>query len=272
MMTTIRGGVLASSEHDPTGRLLADTFINAVEHRRKCASTNDVAAELLRKAKVAVPFLVCTDRQTGGRGRGANRWWSAEGALTFSVVVDDNTFGIRVGRDSRIAIAAGLAVAQTLRSSADDAHVSVKWPNDVWLEGRKVCGILVEVTGHRSDAAVIGIGLNINNSLATAPEEIRNSATSLADATGRQHDCDEILISLLQNLDDQLRRLSSPDDDLAARWEEQCALTGRFVRVQDGEREHAGKCHGIDVAGALLLQKGTALHRIVAGSVVEIGD
>lgn len=253
-------------------RILSETFIQTADHRRKCASTNDVAIERILSGDLALPFLVSAGKQTGGRGRGNNRWWSSEGALTFSVAVDDATCGFRVGLDSRIAIATGLAIAETLSQAVGADGVALKWPNDVWIEQKKTCGILVEVTGIRRDAAVIGIGLNVNNSVAEAPEDIRSSATSLRDATGKEHDREAILVALLQHLEQQLRLLASPGDDLPERWNAYCGLSGRVVTIHDGEREITGLCHGIDVAGTLLLQNETTLHRVVAGSVVSVGD
>jgi BirA family biotin operon repressor/biotin-[acetyl-CoA-carboxylase] ligase len=252
--------------------ILAETFVRTVEHYPELGSTNDVAGQRVQTSNVNLPLLVWTDKQTAGRGRGKNRWWSEEGSLTFSVVTDELTSGTSPGQDSRIALAAGLAVAKTLAALAPGHSVQLKWPNDVWINGEKICGILVEIPAVRSDAAIIGIGLNVNNSALSLPDDVRGKATSLSDVMAKTFQRTEVLIAILQNLDEQLQLLQEQGDQLQDRWNAHCALSGRFVRIQCVGREIAGKCRGIDSTGALLLSEGDSIQKVISGVVVEIRE
>ena len=150
--------------------LQAETFLRGVEHYAKIASTNDRALELCADIELLVPFLVIADHQTSGRGRGANRWWSSDGAILFSVIVDAAEYGLPESRWPQISLTVGAAVCQTLRALlGSETAVGLKWPNDVWLNGRKAAGILVEVPAVRRGRLVIGVGLNVNNSFESAP-------------------------------------------------------------------------------------------------------
>jgi BirA family transcriptional regulator, biotin operon repressor / biotin---[acetyl-CoA-carboxylase] ligase len=252
--------------------ILAETFVRTVEHHPELGSTNDRANERILPGNVTLPLLVWTDKQTAGRGRGKNRWWSEEGSLTFSVVTDELTSGTSPGQDSRIALAAGLAVAKTLAALAPGQSVQLKWPNDVWINGEKVCGILVEIPAFRSDAAIIGIGLNVNNSALSLPDDVRGKATSLSDVMAKTFHKTEVLTAVLLNLGEQLQLLQDQGDQLQNRWNPHCALRGRFVRIQCVGREFAGECRGIDSTGALLLREGDSIQKVISGVVVEIGE
>src|SRR5438034_451345 len=98
-----------------------------------------------------------------GRGRGTNRWWSADGALTFSLVLEAPQERLPMSRWPQVALVAGVAVCEALERMAPRAEMRVKWPNDVYLAGRKICGILSESVPARRDRIVVGIGVNVNN-------------------------------------------------------------------------------------------------------------
>jgi BirA family biotin operon repressor/biotin-[acetyl-CoA-carboxylase] ligase len=205
------------------------------------------------------PVLVLAGEQTAGRGRGANRWWSAVGALTFSLIFElpDELSPMRRGE---LALVAGLAVRRTV-SERCGGIVTVKWPNDVYVGERKIAGILIETAAARPPRFVLGIGLNVNNSLAVAPEEVRSRATALIDLNaGRPLDRTETLRAMLDALQNELSlwlttAMPPGDDDwLARRWRPHCFLAGRTVRVESGGRATAGRCLGISNAGELLVQ------------------
>ncbi|GAB4145774.1 MAG: hypothetical protein Tsb009_18100 [Planctomycetaceae bacterium] len=246
-------------------RILDETWIRSAEFHPTIDSTNTRAIQ--RLADADLPLLIWADAQSAGRGRGNHRWWSAEGSLTFSVVIDEISTGHCVGRDPRTALIAGLAVAETLKAIASDQTVQLKWPNDVWLNGRKICGILVEVPPVHQDAAVIGVGLNVNNSLASLPKDIRQAATSLIDSTSRMFDREELLITFLGQLKSHILLLKGRDDSFANAWNSFCGLTGRTICVENGDRIQRGQCLGIDGSGALILQQGTGISQIISGTI-----
>jgi BirA family biotin operon repressor/biotin-[acetyl-CoA-carboxylase] ligase len=256
-------------------RLLSETFVRSVEHHAEIGSTNDRALALAAKTMTddATPALVVADRQTAGRGRGRNTWWAADGALTFSLVLDAHAHRLPPGRWPTIALTVGLAVCETLCEPLAPRRPRLKWPNDVLLDGRKLCGILIEVPSSAAGRVVIGVGLNVNNPLTDAPPEVRQRATSLIDETGRTHDRTDLLIGILRRLDHDLALLSvGAQAALQHRWSEWCDLTGRTVAVYQGEQVVEGVCEGIDADGALRLRTPFGPERLYSGVVAAIGE
>jgi BirA family biotin operon repressor/biotin-[acetyl-CoA-carboxylase] ligase len=276
---------------DDLRRLRTETCLREAEPHQEIGSTNDRALSLCGEATLPVPYLILTERQTAGRGRGANRWWSSDGALMFSVIIDANDYALPESRWPLISLTVGVAVCETLNgltystlastlASADKSvnpehtriqhSVGLKWPNDVWLNNRKVCGILVEVPAARCGRLVIGVGLNVNNSFASAPAELSLIATSLSDETGTTFDRTSVLTAFLQQLDLDLKRLPETDATLVKRWQTLCVLRGRTVSIEAGQRSVTGVCLGIAEDGALLLQSPEGAQRFYGGVIRKI--
>lgn len=248
-----------------------DTFLQGVEHHVEIASTNDRALKLCADPELLVPFLVIAEHQTQGRGRGANRWWSSDGALLFSVIMDAAEYGLPEARWPQISLTVGAAVCQTLQSLlGPEISVGLKWPNDVWLNGRKAAGILVEIPAARRGRLVIGVGLNVNNSFEAAPPELLKLATSMRDETGIESDRHEVLVRLLRQFDEDLRCLAASDLSLTERWRSLCVLRDRTVSLDNGQQQITGRCLGIAEDGALRLQTPTGEQRLYGGTVCQI--
>jgi BirA family biotin operon repressor/biotin-[acetyl-CoA-carboxylase] ligase len=203
-------------------------------HHRTTDSTNARAREL---AAAGAPHgtVVTADEQTAGRGRQGRSWVAAPGdALLVSVVVREVT--------PILPLAAAVATAETAELLAPGAEVAIKWPNDVWLERRKLAGILVE--GRPQEAwAVLGIGINV--ATREFPAELREIATSLALA-GSEAVPGDVLRVLVERLD---RALASGADEVLGAWRERDALRGRRIRWEGG----SGTAAGVDDTGALLV-------------------
>ncbi len=208
-------------------------------HHRACGSTNDIAKQL---AEGGAPHgtVVTAREQTAGRGRQGRSWVASPGsALLCSVIVRP------VMPQHRLApLAAGLAVSETCETLAG-VSCQIKWPNDVWVEGRKVAGILVEA---RPDASpdsswlVVGIGLNSSVDLATMPEELQHVATTLGLPAGT-----DVLSPLLVRLE---RWLNTKADSVIAAWRARDALLGRQIAWANG----SGEAAGIDENGNLIVR------------------
>jgi BirA family biotin operon repressor/biotin-[acetyl-CoA-carboxylase] ligase len=223
-------------------------------HHRVTDSTNQRAKEL---ADAGAPhgLVVTADEQTAGRGRQGRSWVAPAGsAVLMSAVVRD------LDSMAMLPLAAALAVADAAEACAP-VRCAIKWPNDVWIDRRKLSGILVE--GRPAAGwAVVGIGLNVLTPREAFPEELRDSATSLAVAAG-----DAAPLSVPATLDALLaaldRWLEAEPDAILAAWRERDALLGERIRWGDGE----GVAAGIDEDGSLLVDTDAGRVALGAGEV-----
>jgi BirA family biotin operon repressor/biotin-[acetyl-CoA-carboxylase] ligase len=225
------------------------------------ASSNALAA-----ARPAERRVVVVDHQTAGRGRLDRSWVTPSGtALTFSAVVDPELPG---DRWPLLPLAAGVAVAAGVRRAGVEAVL--KWPNDVLVGERKLCGILVERVERpdRGPLAVIGIGINTDLRESELPVP---TATSLA-LLGAPTDRTVLLGWVLAELDDVLKSLPGDPDAFLAGYRAQCGTLGRQVDVQlpDGTRL-LGTASAVDEVGRLVVQPATGPPVPVgAGDVVHV--
>jgi BirA family biotin operon repressor/biotin-[acetyl-CoA-carboxylase] ligase len=251
-------------------RLRRETSLRHIEYHPTLESTSTLAAELLEPLLNCAPALVLTDRQTAGRGRKGNAWWSAPGALAFTLVLRGDELPLPAARRPLLAICAGLAVRNALAAFAPAAELSVKWPNDVLSDSRKICGILVEQQGpHVRPGVLLGIGINVNNSMMDAPPEIAARAVSLSDLRGCASDLTEVLIRVLQELDATVAELSRRPAGLLSEVNRHSLLNGRHVTVRSGDADLCGLCHGVDEDGCLVLQHSSGITRCTTGVVEQ---
>ncbi len=251
-------------------KITGDSFIEFVEYHPVLESTNALAIELRDDLIRRAPALVLTDEQTAGKGRGANIWWSAGGALTFSVVLDAERDGPSPEKRSLVALASGLAVCELVSELITDRQVHTKWPNDVLVADHKISGILTEQ--HATDLGnvlIIGIGINVNNSLATAPHDVQQRGSSVFDMTGVSHDLTSVLCRLLRQLESSLALLRQDSIALVHKFADHHRLTGSQVTVDTPQGILAGTCVGIAGNGALRLQNADTTREIIAGSVLS---
>jgi BirA family transcriptional regulator, biotin operon repressor / biotin---[acetyl-CoA-carboxylase] ligase len=254
-------------------RLRASPHFAALEHHEQIGSTSDRGLEIARQDELTLPLLILADQQTGGRGRGSNSWWTAAGSLTFSMLIDPQQLGIASQKWPVLSLSTGLAVCEALEQIAPGGDFGVKWPNDVYCAGRKLCGILMESPSVARGRIVVGIGMNVNNSLSAAPAEIQAAAISLVDYLQRPLDMTAVLLSLLASLDFRWPELGHSGFPLQAdEFRRRCILDGRTVQVSSGSRLITGRCLGIDDGGALLLQTENGREEITSGSVVSFGN
>lgn len=230
--------------------ILTQTFLATAEHYLVLGSTNDWAKMRVGRG-AELPLLIVADRQTAGRGRGLNRWWTGPGGLALSVALAAEQLPGDLRHASLIALAAGLAVVDAVAPLLPDAPLGIHWPNDVMVGSRKLAGVLVEASGRRG--TIVGIGLNINNTATDAPAEIRQRVATVKDATGREHDPTVVLVELLGYLQQRMEQLTDAPEQLAADANQRCLQCGRKLRVDSGGRTVEGTCAGIESDGALRL-------------------
>jgi BirA family biotin operon repressor/biotin-[acetyl-CoA-carboxylase] ligase len=222
-------------------------------HHRLTDSTNARAREL---ALDGAPdgTVVTASEQSAGRGRQGRTWSAAPGkALLMSAIVRD------LGRrDALLPLAVPVAVAEACDRFAATNCV-IKWPNDIWIEGRKLSGILLE--GRPQEGwAVIGIGLNVGMPREEFPEELRETATSLAIESGADPGVEPVLEAVLEALD---RRLADRPEAIVEAWRERDVLRGSRIRWNGGQ----GTAKGIDKDGSLLVETDSGRVALDAGEV-----
>lgn len=238
-----------------------------VEAYRSVTSTNDVLRE--RAAGGAPPFSVAiADEQVAGRGRSGRRWSSPPGAGLWMSVLLRTPGG---GGAPLLTLAVGVAVAEALEGVVGRGAPALEWPNDILLEGRKVCGILCEGIAGAAAAGggagvVAGIGVNLRQRPEDFPPELRERATSVETVVGGPVDRGALAGAILRGL---RRRVDPPprrvEGELARALERLDTLRGRRVHV---EGVGSGVAEGIGADGALRVRiAGEGTRRVVAGTV-----
>ncbi len=208
-------------------------------------STNPRARTLLREG-AAHGTVVVADEQTQGRGRLGRRWTAPpRSGLAVSVCLRPPAgFPLPL-----VTVAAALAVGDTVRAVVDVSRCTLKWPNDVLVDGRKVCGILVELDGTPGAwTVVVGIGLNVN---AAPPLPM---AISLASAVGFPMPREPLLIDLFAALEGYLDHAAAQPETVMGLWRDRLATLGRRVRVATPGGVLEGLAIDVDSDGALLLR------------------
>jgi len=213
-------------------------------------STNTRALDACMDGAVFV-----AEHQTAGRGRHGKLWHSASGlGLWFSVCLAGPLPGIN--------FAAALAIRDAV---ADEVALAVKWPNDLYADRRKVCGILLE---QRHDWIALGIGINVNHQTEDFPVSLRHRAGSLALVSGKRWNRRELLARSLENLDQMVWRLRRGEcEGIRKDWIHACDIIGKRIR-RGGV---SGCVAAVDNDGALIIQARSGLQRITSGDVSVVG-
>ncbi len=249
-------------------RLAACNAIARVEYHLALGSTQDRACELARLADPGpLPLLVVAEEQTAGRGRGSNRWWTSHGGLSFSLLFDPADWQLAGEPRPERSLAVGVAIVDAVQPLVAGQGVGLHWPNDVFVSGRKLAGVLIEVLpGGRH---VVGIGLNVNNDLAAAPDNVRARATSLAELAGRSIDRTALLIELVTNLKASIRESAARPEAFGRRFGELCHQVGSQLTVEVGAKRTTGRCAGIAPDGALLLETAAGWQKFYSGVLIH---
>jgi BirA family transcriptional regulator, biotin operon repressor / biotin---[acetyl-CoA-carboxylase] ligase len=221
----------------------------------EAGSTNALAS-----AEPDADHVVVADHQQAGRGRLDRAWVTPPGAaLTFSAVCDP---GVDTEWWPVVPLVAGYAVARAIGDVA-----ALKWPNDVLVGDRKVCGILVERVNTRPPLAVVGIGVNVDQ---TDDELPVPTATSLALA-GHPVDRTELFGGVLRHLRESLDSFAASPAAFVDRYRARSATLGEQVRVDlPGDRSVTGRVSDIDAHGGLVLDTDDGTVTLSAGDVVHL--
>lgn len=253
--------------------LLTGTFTNVMKDTlflETVDSTNRVARELAGEDKPH-GFAVLADSQTAGRGRLGKAWQSPSGkGLYCTILVRPE---LAVEDYSKITLTAGLAVSQVLEEICQ-LPTQLKWPNDIYISGRKCGGILVETSSlqgvDKQNFVLVGIGVNINGESGVFPSELQKNATSVFIETGREYDIWTIFAGIRVRLLQLLLQLAS--EGFAAilnQWRERDMLQGRWMKwVTPAGDVVYGESLGVDSSGILMVRDHTGMrYEVLSGDV-----
>jgi len=242
-------------------------FSQHIHHYYKIGSTNTAAMDA---ASAGAPegSVFLAEQQTAGRGRGANRWHSAQSTGIYASAVLRPPLP---PADALIlTLAAGLAVHGAVQEVNPGVSIDLKWPNDVLIDGKKFCGILTEMNAEatRVRHIVVGIGVNVNQ--ASFPSELQPIATSLRLATGTEWSRVELCAALLKSLDREYRDIvENPGarEVILQRFQERSSSArGRQVRVEENGG-FEGVTEGLDPRGFLQVRTANGMRTILSGTV-----
>lgn len=247
----------ASITHDLETHLVGQRVI----YYPSLTSTMEVAKREAQQGVVAGTVIVA-DEQTAGRGRLKRAWLSPRGNVALSIILSPSLAYL-----PSLIMLASLAVVHSIEV-VTGLKSQIKWPNDILINGRKVCGILIEndVQGNTVNYSIIGIGINVNLRLADFPE-ILSIATSLSDELGGDVSRLSVIRCLLVEIE-RLYLALSAGGSIYEEWRDSLVTLGRRVRVKTGETIYEGVAESVARDGSLLLRGlDGSLTKIVAGDV-----
>jgi len=234
---------------------------------QETTSTNDVIEKLARDG-VKEGVVVLAESQTRGRGRLGRKWMSpAKRGLWFSVLLRPD---LRPQDTTRLTVGSATALRRAIESHTG-LKPEIKWPNDILIHGRKVAGILTELSAELDHVkyVILGIGVDVNLSQGDFPAELRKLATSLKVELGKPVSRPELAVAILRELDRDYGRIASGQfAAVADEWEAHGTTIGHEVIIRTGDRRIRGRAESLGEDGALLLRTEHGhLERIIGGDV-----
>lgn len=238
-----------------------------VYYRKETGSTNEDAMEMAEEGK-AHGSLVVAEYQQAGRGRLGRDWESPSGkCIAMSLLLRPQ---VKPDKASMITLVMALAVAEVFNKLSDDIEVKIKWPNDIIVNKKKVCGILTQMASKPDiiEHVVVGVGINVN--VSEFPEEIASTASSLLLETGNRHGRADIIVAILDYFEYFYEIFESTEDMsvLVSMYDGYLVNKDKEVRVLDPKGEYTGVAQGINDFGELIVQRDDgSFTRVSSGEV-----
>ena len=237
-------------------------------YRKSADSTQNIALSLAAKEN-SVGAVVIAEQQSGGRGRMKRKWVSPKGGIWLSVVLKPS---IPTAASTMLPFAAAVAVADALSTTGLDPEL--KWPNDVMVGGKKVAGILLDLSAEAETVnyAVIGIGINANVDTAKIKidREGRPPITSIKEELGRDVNRLHLTVTLLEKLEHYCQILERDPLSIIAEWRTRSGMIGKNVTVVQQGKEIRGVAADINDDGSLLVRTRQGDVNVVSGDVTVI--
>ena len=231
------------------------------------SSTNTVAMEMASKG-APEGVVVIAETQSGGKGRLGRKWISPKGNLYFSVILRPD---MPLHKAPLSTLMGAVAVASAIRNVCQ-VQAAIKWPNDILIAGKKVSGLLTEMSAEqdRIRHIVLGIGVDVNMDLEILPSDIRALTTSLAQEAGRKINRTALLQEILRELDHGYQMLVHDPAQVLREWETLNMTLGSRIAVSGASEVLEGLAQGIDVEGRLIVKLDDGTVRTVAAGDVTI--
>jgi BirA family transcriptional regulator, biotin operon repressor / biotin---[acetyl-CoA-carboxylase] ligase len=237
--------------------------------REEVDSTNTLARTLADEGATH-GTAVCAKRQTAGRGRRGRTWLTLPGDHVYLSIILRPQWPVE--RVPALTLIAAVAVAEALEQLGVPSRI--KWPNDVQSRGRKIAGILSELSSDSVGAVqyvVLGVGVNVDTPPDEFPPELRDIATSVVAEATRNTDSQALIASICERLQIWLERCESSLFPVLEAWRARSSTLGQRVRASIEGRELEGTAEAIDETGALLIRSSAgALHRVISGEVITL--
>lgn len=232
----------------------------------KLPSTNRYALDIAEQG-TQTETVVWASEQTAGRGQYDRQFSSPPGGLYFSLILQPD---LPLHTLSLVTLAAGVGCCCCLENLCAVAPL-LKWPNDLYIHGKKVGGILVEALPFKKDllaTVIIGVGLNINSIPEDFPEELSTTVTSIADCTQKTHELEPTLKAIVSEILMQIHLLEKNQDKLLAQWHKRDYLKGQSLTWDNGQTTISGIGQGILSDGRYAMIDGYGnIHEILAGTL-----
>ncbi len=235
-------------------------------YRQEVTSTQEIAREAAAQ-QAGEGLLVVSEVQKGGRGRVGRVWASLPGSVYFSIILRPD---IKPTEALRVPLVAGIAVARAIHRQTG-LETLLKWPNDIFINNRKAGGILTELSAEvdRLEWIIIGIGLNVNATIDSIPDHLKETATSIRIESGKEISRVKLLQLILLELESLYDEYTENGfEPLRRLWKSMSNTIEAEVVICSGTEEVSGKAVDIDSDGALILERADGnRERIVAGDI-----
>jgi BirA family transcriptional regulator, biotin operon repressor / biotin---[acetyl-CoA-carboxylase] ligase len=232
-------------------------------------STNSLAKNIIKDKKINLQegFIIIANEQSAGRGRLGRTWHSPHGGIWMSIVLFPD---LEPAYISKITLMTAVVLIQSLKTLFN-ISVSIKWPNDIIIEDKKLCGILTEMSAEsdRINYVVVGIGINANIKTENFPKEIREKSISLEEILSKQISKIELTRLLFENFEKYYDLLLRKQfSNILKEWKLNAHTLGKRITVMSGEQFISGEAVDISTEGALVIRTkdGNKVH-ILSGTV-----
>ena len=242
-------------------------FGRYIEYKKSVVSTNDIAKEYAL-SQSQFPMIILAEEQIGGKGRMKRSWFSPRNAgIWYSVIFPPKHDPVVFGHYNFLM---SLVLASAIES-VTQCEVELKWPNDILIKDKKVCGILSEVvTGkENSDIVITGAGLNVNIDENEFPKELCDTATSLSIESGESINQTDLFIEILSTLNTIYDLWEQRGiEPIYHSWLQKCSAIGKSLSISSGSRSINGTAQNINLDGSLVLRDANGYdHTVYAGDL-----